>query len=327
MRLSDQRLAQTRRGLYQDWAIALESLFEAGQIPIVEKNEICSFIINAIKRQGADIFECKYAADCLPPQYKRTYELSSTYPSKAGNLPVVESSIVVENVFSVIQWLEHLDPGHLTRKDHQNLYDGYNKLLHRQKEACADRHIIVMDEFDEGWNPPKSPFDDAIHMESPEEAETIFSQQADAFAADAASFAQTTKTNPPRRLDDGQLDKEFYIRGAKALYAWRCLIRPSIDRKWRSSWLMWRQHIEDTLNHGLHAAMSLSKLETKLLGTFRGVTREQIDAKVLVCLRYFEQFATDMPGAIEVFEYFERFQAPYRRHLSVKLHDKLSHES
>lgn len=320
MRLSDGRLAQTRRGLYQDWALDLEQLFEAGRVPIVERNEICSYIINAIKRQGADIYECKYVTECLPVQYKRTYELSSTNPSNPTNLPVYESGIIVENVFSVLHWLEQLDPGHLTRKNHQDLYDNYNRLLHRQKEACSDRHIVVIDEFDDGWNPPRSPFDDPVHMIQPEEAKTIFSDQAEAFADDARSFADATKKYPPS-------DPEFCIRGAKALWAWRCLIRPSIDRKWRSSWLLWHKHIKDTLDHGLHAAMSLSKLETCVAQTFRGITREQIDAKALVCLKYFKSFAEDMPGALEVFEHFERYMAPYRRDLSVRLNPKLSHES
>lgn len=294
----------------------------------MEKNQICSFIINTIKRQQATIQECEYVAQCLPPDYKRTYEIYSTYPSALAYAPVLESSIIVDNIWACLKWLDKVDPHHLTRKDHQELYDSYNRLLHRQMKACEDRHIQITDEFAEGWTPPPSIYDEPVHMDKPlPTTGTALNEELDAFVEDVLSWRKSFEEYGPRRLEGGEIDWEWVHKGVRFIRAFRTLIRPSIDHKWRSDWLMWYKHVNDTLDHGLHASMSLSRIRTKVLRTFRGVTREQIDAKAAVCLKYFGEFATSMPGGIEFFEYFAQFHAPYRRDLSVKLNPKLSHQS
>lgn len=307
----------------------LEILYEAGRVPIVERNMICSYIIKTIQRQQASLSECEYVTQCLPPAYKRTYELASTNPSQLGYAPVLESGIIVDNIWALLKWLDKVEPGHLTRKDHQELYDSYNRLLHRQKQVCEDRHIILNDEYaPDDFHGLTSQFDKPVHMDKPlPTTETELNEEMDAYVDDVLKWRKSFEEYGPRRLDTGEIDWEWAHRGVRFIRAFRTLIRPHLDRKWRSDWLMWSKHVHDALDHGLHASMSMSRLQTKVHKTFRGVTREQVDAKALVCLRYFKDFATSMPGGIEFFEYFAQFHAPYRRDLSVRLNPKLSHQS
>jgi hypothetical protein len=149
------------------------------------------------------------------------------------------------------------------------------------------------------------------------------------FKEAAAMVADGFMEYGPLKLESREVDEEFLWKGIRYMEAQMAFWRPDIDKKWRSNWLLWFKHIEDAMNYGLHASMSKSRTRTsnRLLKVFRGITREEVDAKAIVCLRFFKQLLTDMPGGIEFCDYFIAFKLPYRRDLSDRLSPKLSHKS
>lgn len=59
----------------------------------------------------------------------------------------------------------------------------------------------------------------------------------------------------------------------------------------------------------------------------RGITREEIDKNHLKCIKFFQQFVKHFPGLIEFTQSFDGMTATYRARHSVRLHEKLSHNS
>jgi hypothetical protein len=296
---------------------------ELGELKVF-KSEICSIIGKALRTRGASPNEIQYLYHCLPQEYKTNYEYSTTLSSDNKRL-VEESRAITLNLESHFKAIEDIlshEKEHLTREAHADSVYKLNDLVDIAEDNCAARHINTLG-TDEGentlWEGLKSQFDERLQVEpSSEPKETVLSDDIQYMINKLASWRLKTIRFPP--------SQEQAQKWHKGIMAFCALFDPSLDEKHRRSWRQWHDIIMNRIEYSLHGSMSMSKVETKVKDVLRQITREQIDAKMLVGLKFFGDL-THIPLLVEMFEHYEKYECPDVNDLSVRMHGKLSHKS
>jgi hypothetical protein len=327
-----------RKSLFIEWADILEQQIEAGIITI-PKTHITDRMAKVIKTHGGSDGEITYMYECMPHEYKTSQEvkaLSSTelHTMAAEDKYVSEASKAQRNeIFDALKKIKTFDRSHLSRRDQQELAMLLGEVHQIQVKACEERHIPLTDttSADHTWQDDLvNPFSEKFSINKPRPYYGYYAE-ACGFAKEfwGAMEKKAEEYSGEAKDSNGNIimpqiteeeDKEY----AKAVYAFLALVSPYVDDKWRRDWFQWHKILKDRVEYSLHGAMSMSKLETAVKDCFRGVTREQIDAKMLIGFKFFGQLAEDLPKLYKISEFYKKRQQPWLSDLTVRMHEKMS---
>ena len=313
---------QRRKSLVIEWADILERQIEAGIITL-KKNEIADRMAKTIKTHGGNSSEIRYMYDCLPYDYKTSQSVKAlNSDDPRTNKYVSESSKALrDEYFKAWEFIESFDTMHLTDYDQQESFFKADKVKEQQRQKCEDRHLEIIEpsSADHSWEDDLS--DQFAERYSVNKPDPYVGENPDVDALDR--FIKQLQTWR-QKLIDYPASVEDKIRLAKAIDVLSALWDPNTDDKWRRSWRQWFKILKNRVDYSLHGAMSMSKLETSVKQCFRGVTREQIDAKMIVGFKYFGDFLDRMPGLEVIMDHYEKYQQPHLGELTTRMHDKMS---
>jgi hypothetical protein len=332
---------ERRRQLFIEWADLLERQIELGII-IIPKKGIATRMAKAIRTRGGDESEIVYMYKCLPFEYKTSHEVEAVSSTENHKLAMQnkscceESKAIAQDALRKQAENKEVDFTHFTKSQLQDYTMAADEDAYRAHQACQDRHYETVDTTSADQSDLfelEDKYNEKMHINKPRpkegyyyEALCILRDIIDACAKKAKAYSgeevdeNGNVIRPP--ITDEQ-DESF----AKAVYVLCGLFAPYIDDKWRRDWFQWYRIIKDRLEYSLHGAMSKSKIPTSMAGALRGITREQIDAKVPVGYKLFKQLVEDMPGLWAIHEFYTQFQQPYLGDLTVRMKEKMSHLS
>jgi hypothetical protein len=328
-----------RRELYTRWAEILEKLIELKDVKL-KRNEICGSIAKQLKTRGSKDDEIVYMYNCLPELYKTTHELkqleSAELHALANNNKNVaeESKSIEKEFFRAVDFIRNTNPQHFTRAGLQERFMQLDELAFKANQDCTSRAIPVVettsaDQSDLFDIPDRFAEKYSINKPRPKEgyyyeALGIFKEVVDAVQKKARIYGGEDQKQDPTIIPlTEEEDKTF----AKAVYALCYVFAPYHDDKWRRDWFQWHKILKDRIDYSLHGAMSRSKIPTSVKKCFRGVTREQIDAKMYIGFKVFKQLVEDIPGLYAIHEFYSTHQQPYLGDLTFRMKDKMSHLS
>jgi hypothetical protein len=318
-----------RRHLFIEWADILERQIELGIITI-PKNGIANRMAKAIRTRGGNDPEIVYMYKCLPFEYKTSHEVEAVSSAENHNLAMYnkscteESRAISQNALNNQAELRQTDFTHFTKSQLQDYTMAADEEAHRAHQACADRHYETVNTMsaDQSWQDElPDPFAEKMHIDKPD---PYSGPNPDVDALDRGIEKMKSWRE---KLLEYPASPEDKIRYAKAYDTLFGLWDPFIDDKWRRSWRQWHKILTNRIDYSLHGAMSMSKLETIKKDCFRGVTREQIDAKMYVGWKYFGEWTERIPGLWAAFEHYEKYQQPYLGELTDRMKAKMSHLS
>lgn len=337
LRTIDEQTRQRRKQLLIEWADCLESQIEAGFIQI-KKIDIASTMANTIRTHGGGDGEISYMYDCLPPGLKNSQQVKAvnTPEGPRGKKYVcAESKAKVNEYFDRSKELEEFDPFHVTDDDAQEALIRAQKLVQKWEQVAEDRHLavdITDPEIGQNWQDelPKQ-FAEKYSIDKPKPKEGFFYQALCDFRDIIDACAQKAKEYSGEKIDEATgkiikpaISEEDDKRFAKSIYALCGLFAPYVDDKWRRDWFDWYKIIKDRLEYSLHGAMSKSKLPTLMASALRGVTREQIDAKVPIAYKFWGPLVEDLPGLYAIHEFYNKHQQPFLGDLTLRMREKMS---
>lgn len=330
-RVKEDEIKISRKSLYQEWAQHIERLMELGDMQIF-KHDICSIIAKNMRLRHATDYEIQYLYECLPYEYKNSLELSTTRSTGEHNKRLVEESRAIsKETFSNAQKLLEVvekQADHFTADQHKDLFYVLDKIRNKQEKNCDNRGLTVLadkvgnsnDDNVDSWTGQSSKFDETFHVEpSSEPGPSRTYYKVKEAGETLIRYSENVWTFKPKT-------DEQDIKWAEAWEAFIRLFDPATDQKWKRSWRQWHEILNNRIEYSLHGSMSMSKLETKIKGVFRAVTREQIDAKMIVGFKFFKQL-TNLPMIMAMLEHVESCMVPDVNELSDRMHEKLSNSS
>lgn len=328
-----------RKSLFIEWADVLEKKIEAGLI-VLKKTEIADFMAKNIVTHGGTIGEVQYMYQCLPFEYKTSQCVKAVASAEFHNQHLNNkwisplSKCLTEGQNATIEYALEFDTMHMHNRALQDLKIKIDKLQQKYAEELEDRGIKMPDDtVPQSWERElelSNKFSQKYSIDKPKPKEGYFYQALVDFREVIDACAKKAKEYSGEKVDENgnvimpEISEEQDKAFAKSIYALCSLLAPFIDDKWRRDWFEWHKIIKDRLEYSLHGAMSKSKLPTLMASALRGVTREQIDAKVPIAYKHYKQLAEDLPGLYAIHEFYMKRQQKFLGDLTIRMKEKMS---
>jgi hypothetical protein len=211
----------------------------------------------------------------------------------------------------------------------------YRAQKHHDKEWTKHGLQVVKHQADGYYVPDRFP--DIIRIEETEPYEGELYDAMKSFKKTWTEMMKKVKTQRPPNLTV-EMEHEW----AMGVKVWEGLFKPWGNFKWKKELYGWSGILKRRiLLRNKCAAAKSSRIETKFDNITqedwkeafeeemkpRGITREEIDKNHLKLIKFFQQFMRHYASIIVFAQSFDGMTATFRARHSVRLHEKLSHNS
>lgn len=348
---------QTTKSLILEWVAALDEKFR------IYQNEnmvylICNTIIRNLKIRSAPRWLINYAYEVIPPKYKASSDKSPVRFAEHSAESIEEDSTYRDIVIDLLIKLQETNLYALSVKDNQLYFETLERLTKHSKEFCDNHKIAILPEDGQhGFDSIPDRYSETIRIQKPEPLETglsaLIQRYIDEIKLDLEEGNKHLKTvegwklktiaYPPVKIDEqGNRveDTDFVESCSKGFEQMIQMARdlrdgiriaslffaPTLDDKWRRTWVGWSEIVKKRYEHGKHGASSLTG-DVDADGNRRRITREQIGDKTPLAIKFFQDAVMAIGIIRDNHRWYKNFKQMYTSKLSNDLHAKLSERS
>lgn len=351
-RIYETKRDQIRRlDSYYKEQIKMGVCFDKRGNQITSTHHVCRMIIDELDSRGFSGDTKREVYRTLGDSSKRAWRQPITSNGKVGN-PTLELDGELQTFYEenmdYINELLNFDYFELPKPLQMSLAEHFYKAVkHHDKEWTKHGLQVVKHQADGYYVQDRFP--DIIKIEETTPYEGELYDEMKAFDKDWREMMKKVKTQRPPTLT---LEKEH--QWAMGVRVWRAQFKPWGNFKWKKELFGWSKILlRKLMLQNKCAAAKSSRIPTDFnikpddipdevwanvsIKDFqevfdeemkpRGITREEIDKNHAKLIRYYQQFIRHAAGMIEFAQSFDGMTATFRARHSVRLHEKLSHNS
>jgi hypothetical protein len=327
---------KTKKQIIQEWAKVLGEQNDLGYFRY-PKHTICNYICQVVKENGYGM-SSSWIMECLDTEYKNPESsmsgamgaqarYSKTVWNESESNPIVNPDVPTK----MPTFIEHNVP--LSQLTKEELINAGLSLREIQKKVEKD--VKAYKKHCEFFNIklPEEDKPDVISTEKPNSKQTViwksltkFHKKLETFTDSVEELANKTYEYPPTEYDDkfqeeiAEVIDKFSDELVDPLTEF---IQPLKDEKWTQSWIKWWRTQILNINHGKHAAGTMSA-EKSHKGERRGLTREQTGDRAEKSYEVAIKMTRAIPILMHLCDIHSKFVQPRILDRKIKMHDKLS---
>lgn len=320
-----QIIIKSKKEMIVEWAKILEELSTLGyyQWPI---HTICNYMCHVVQQRGYSI-STPYVIEVLESKYK---DPDLSYAGTVSAEVRVATINTEREIIKVPELIEHnVTYSQMSPDELRNVITRYDEI---GKKTEKDKKTAIKNAEFRGIPVPKESTPDTISTDKETEKQTTMSKalrkmhgRMNTFTDSIKELAVKVEEFPPD-YDKGVQDEisdVIDIFCDQIIEPFNSFLQPLKDEKWSQSWPKWWKTQILNLNHGKHAAATMSAGMSHL-GQKRSLTREQCGDVQEKAYNEAIKFSRAVQMFMHLNEYHEKFIQPRIMDRKIRMSSKLS---